>query len=194
MFWTITQPLEITCWLVGAAFFAATVYAIWSKSLTWKFVCLLLAILPLAFIPSCIGVQYVLDEFRFGLFHHSNFDEVRDFRIERYLPPAARNIDLFKNYGGNGFRAKYQISHDELMKYLDETWEQWGERSAISRSDLARPDQSFADLELREFSDLGWALQGEVEILRSPVEADGGGATYYHDPKTGSTLQRAVYW
>ena len=194
MFWTVVLPFEITFWLFLALLVAAFVYAMRSKQTTWKVVCVAMGLALIGFIPSCIGIGLVLDNFRFGHFHHVAFDDVNDFRIERYLPTESQNIDLFKNHSGNGYRAKYEIAHADLQDYVDGMWERWGQHSAISRSDLDRPRTKYSELALPEFSDLQWSLSGEVEIYHSPVEGDGGGATYYHDVETGITLQRAGYW
>ena len=194
MFWPAVLPFEITSWLSLAFLVLAVIYAMRSKRTTWKVICIATGLALIGFIPSCIGVGLVLDNFRFGHFHHETFGDVDDFRIERYLPTESNNIDLFKNHGGNGYRAKYEISHADLQAYIDAMWERWGEHSAISRSDLDRPNTKYSELVLPEFAELEWSLNGEVEVFHSPVEDDGGGATYYHNANTGLTLQRAGYW
>jgi len=194
MFWPAILPFKITFWLFFAFLVSTFVYAIRSNRRTWKVVCSAIGVALISFIPSCIGVGLVLDNFRFGPFHHATFGDVNDFRIERYLPTESLNIDLFKNHNGNGYRAKYEITHSQLQNYVDDMWERWGEYSAISRSDLTEPKTKYSELALSEFTELEWSLEGEVEVYHSPVEGDGGGATYYHDPKTGVTLQRAGYW
>ena len=194
MFWPAVLPFEITSWLSLAFLVLAVIYAMRSKRTTWKVICVATGLALIGFIPSCIGVGLVLDNFRFGHFHHETFADVDDFRIERYLPTESHNIDLFKNHSGNGYRAKYEISHADLQAYIDAMWERWGEQSAISRSDLDRPNTKYSELVLPEFAELEWSLNGEVEVFHSPVEGDGGGATYYHNANTGLTLQRAGYW
>jgi hypothetical protein len=194
MFWPVVLPFKITFWLFLTLLVAVYIYAMKSKRTTWKVVSIAFGLALIGFIPSCIGVGLVLDNFRFGHFNHVTFDDVNDFRIERYLPTESQNINLFKNYSGNGYRAKYEISRVDLVEYVDDMWDNWGQHSAISRSDLADPQTNFSDLNLREFAELKWSLEGVVEIFHSPVEGDGGGATYFHNPKTGFTLQRAGYW
>jgi len=192
MFWPIQLPFQITCCLFVALILAALCYARWSKRSAGKIIVLTFIVSMLAFIPSCIGVGVIVDQYRFGHFEHSTYAEVNDFRIERYLPTASRDINLFKHLDGNGYRAKYMIDREDLISYIDENWEDWGEYSAISREDLARPNEEFSDGE--RFEDLGWSIDGVVEIFHSPVESDGGGATYYHHAESGQTLQFAGYW
>jgi hypothetical protein len=38
----------------------------------------------------------VTDEQRFGVFEYTSFDDVNDFRVERYLPTAATDITIDK--------------------------------------------------------------------------------------------------
>ena len=170
------------------------VYATRSKRTTSKVVYTAIGLTLVGFIPSCIGVGLVLDNFRFGHFHHASFEDVNDFRIERYLPPDSTNIELYKGFGGDRYFAKYEITHADLTGYVDECWERWAEYSGMPRPDLEYPPTKYFELDLPEFSNLEWSLNGEIEIYHSPVEADGGGATYYHELNTGVTLQRAYYW
>lgn len=46
----------------------------------------------------------------------------------------------------------------------------------------------------RAFADLKWpALKNPIEF-HSPIENDGGGATYYFDATTDTAYHRAGYW
>jgi len=194
MFWPIVLPFQITIWLFLVILVAAVFYAICSKRTTWKVVCISFGLALVAFVPSCAGVGLVLDNFRFGYFQHAAFDDVNDFRIERYLPTESCDIELFKSFNGNGYVAKYEIAYGSLKGYVDGMWECWGQHSAVSHSEFQRSQATYSEMVLPEFSDLGWSLEGEVVIFHSPVEGDGGGSTYYHELETGVTLQRAWYW
>jgi len=194
MFWPVLLPLKITCLVVGLLLAAAVLFAVLSKYSAFKVVAGAFLLCTIGFVPLCIGIQYAVDEFRFGYFEHSSFEEVNDFRIERYLPPKSRDISLFKNFGGNGYRAKYVIEESALEEYADSLWKEWGEHSSISRPKLSAHTSSISKLELPEFTDLGWVLEGDIRIFHSPVEADGGGATYYHERQSGLTFQRTGYW
>jgi len=192
MFWPAVLPIKITFWLLLAFLVLALIYAGRSQRTTWKVSLLAIAVSLFAFIPLCIGVSMVLDQYRFGLFHHATFLDVKDFRIERYLPVESQNIDVFKY--GSGYVARFEIDRADLVSYVDGMWEKWGDRSAISRAELSEFSMVYSDRNSPQFAERGWSLDGQVDVFRSPVEGDGGGATYYHEVDTGVTLMTASYW
>jgi hypothetical protein len=44
------------------------------------------------------------------------------------------------------------------------------------------------------FRGLEWPVLKNAICFGSPTEADGGGATYYFDPDSGTAYHRAGYW
>jgi len=75
MLWPLILPLQITATSLVVAVIAFTVLA---PKLGWKRttafpIGALLAIL--AFVPSCAGVMYGLDQFRFGRFEYQSYSE-----------------------------------------------------------------------------------------------------------------------
>jgi len=129
MFWPLVLPFQIT----AALMFALFIGVFWfGKRRKWQpgnrsiaAICLPL----LMFIPSCVATTYVIDYFRFGTFHYENFAAIHDFRIERYMPPAATEITVFKQYGGNGYRARFTITQQDFDKWHNDFWEQYGKYS-----------------------------------------------------------------
>jgi len=193
MLWPIVLPFKITFWSLTA--FVVLVTAI-APVLKWKraktlLVSTLLAML--AFTPSCTGVMYLVDAMRFGYFEYATFDDVNDFRAERYLPTAASNIKMHKH--ANGYRAQYTISDAEFHAYLDKLWAEFGEFSAVERGEMSGEGSPASQEELeRLFSEFDWkSLENAIEYY-SPTEADGGGATYYFDCEGGVAYQRTGYW
>lgn len=195
MFWPAVLPFKITFWLLAILVLAATFIAPrlkWRKLRTFVYASLFAS---LGFVPSCIGVHYAVDAFRFGHFYHSSFSDVNDFRIERWLPPDATSISLFKHFSGNGYRARFTIDETDLVEYLDEIWQSHGKHSAILRHEFDDDGQETTDsYHDAQFQELGWVPAKNSIIYHSPVEGDGGGATYYYDRKSGIALQRAGYW
>lgn len=145
-----------------------------------------------AFIPSCAGIMSVLDAHRFGVFQYASYKDVRDFRIERYLPPAATKITLEKTPMGH--RARYTILEADLNAYLDELWRAYGEASASSRDELGEGKPANVEEFEFAFAGLNWPPLQNALSYSSPVEPDGGGATYYFDPATSVCFHRAGYW
>ena len=157
------------------------------KRLNAFFVSSILAVL--FFVPGCMGIMVALDPFRFGTFEYDSFAEVNDFRVERYLPPDAKDIVIFKPGGGNGYQARYRISPVEFRAYLDKILKHGIETDVDKEGVPVSIDEMMSD-----FRNLDWPpLQAPVRF-RSPFESDGGGATYYNDGEAGIVYQRVGYW
>jgi hypothetical protein len=192
MLWPIVLPFQITSGILAALVAVGTVInpiRKWGRPKTFAVLTIVAFVL---FIPSCIGVNTIVDAYRFGTFQYASFDELQDFRIERFVPSTARNITV--NKYAMGHKAKYTISESELKSYLDQLWDAHGEKSAIARKDLK--DQSVVTPETikTNFAGLDWpALENAVEY-HSPVESDGGGATYYFSRELSVVYHRAGYW
>lgn len=192
MLWPIVLPFKIAFWSLVGLVLLVTAF---SPALHWKRGVTLLAstiLACLAFVPSCAGIMAILDTQRFGVFHHDAYDSVDDFRIERYLPTEARNITLDKF--AMGHRAKYSISESDFLNYLDRFWSKYSEGSAISREELSIDTRMTEDEFIQNFGDLDWVpLQNAFEY-HSPVQRDGGGATYFYDRDAEIAYHRAGYW
>ncbi len=192
MLWPLVLPLKITFWsLAGLVALVTVVLPIFK----WKrrnvlSVSLLVAFV--AFIPSCTAVMSIVDARRFGVFHYKAYSEVRDFRIERFLPPKASDITLDKFEMGH--RAKYSISEADLRAYLDGLWREYGDLSATPRDELDDGRTVTYDMFGYEFDGLDWPEMESAIEFHSPVEPDGGGATYFFDPESEVVYHRAGYW
>ena len=192
MFWTAVLPFQITAWICVVLVILVSIWAVNSKRPFLKTSLISFAVIIVCFVPSRVGVSIVVDQYKFGHFEHDSFTDVKDFRIERYLPTNAKKISLYKSFGGNGYRAKYEIPGDQLESYLDDLWDQFGKYSALPRSQST--EQTADSFDLSEFSKFDVILTGKISIYLSPTEADGGGARYYYCPESGVALQSASYW
>ncbi len=193
MFWNLVLPLRITFWTLIALVVVSTAIA---PLLNWKRAKTFLitsALALVAFIPSCTGIMYLIDNAQFGYFEYNTFGDVKDFRVERLLPTTASQIKMYKR--SNGYRAKYVISEVDLHAFLDNLWKQYGKNSPVQRSTLFGEGATVSSEELhRMFSELGWPPLTDAIEYHSPAEADGGGATYYFDASVGIVYQRTGYW
>ncbi len=192
MLWPLELPVKITFGILIAFVFLATVG---SKRMKWEprstfAISLLIAFL--GFIPSCIVVMKIVDARRFGVFEYDSFDEVQDFRVERFLPPAARKITLKKSFIGH--HAKYLISESELKSYVDGLWDRYGKNSVVPRSKFKDGEPVKGEEIEMDFQGLNWPRMKEAIRFYSPTEDDGGGATYFFDPASGTAYHRAGYW
>lgn len=193
MLWPVVLPFKITFCMMIALVVVITAIA---PALKWKRLKAFINVTIVAtvtFIPSCTGILYVVDRVRFGYFEYPTFSAVRDFRAERYLPTTAINIKMHKQE--NGYRAQYEISDANFQAYLNQLWDQYGKFSAVERGKMSGEGSPVSQQEFEHvFSDIGWKpLQNAVKF-HSPTESDGGGATYYFDPKAGIAYQRTGYW
>src|SRR5579863_8848081 len=182
MFWPLVLPFQITISLLVASVALLTTFAPMVKWKCGKMFGISLAFGCLAFIPSCMGIMAIVDFQRFGTFQYNSASEVNDFRVARYLPAEAKNISLKKFPSGH--YAKYSIAKAELLSYLDALWDKYGQYSAVSRDQLHKGQP--ADFSDQVFAELKWPVLKNPIEFHSPVEDDGGGATYYFDETTNT--------
>lgn len=196
LIWPVILPIKITCGLlVFTAIIAGVLkYKQQSKRANLKFFAYLTVASIIMFIPSCMGVQLIVDQFRFGSFSYKKYEEIKDFRIYRWMPTNAKNLQLFKRYSGNGYLAHYEIEESKIIGYVNNLWEKYGDKSASERSDFKDEGKLVKTSELGVFTSTNWKIPAKVKKYYTPRELDGGGAIYYFDPKTSLVLQNAVYW
>ncbi|TWU39581.1 hypothetical protein [Novipirellula artificiosorum] len=192
MLWPLVLPFKITFWLLTGFVAIATLAAYVFKRNLGKTFLISSVLACLAFIPVCSGIMSFMDATRFGVFYYDDFAEVKDLRVERYLPPAARVITLDKF--AMGHRAKYTISETELRDYLDQLWLETDGRSAIPREELEDGDAATYDEFDYRFEGLDWPPLERAFEFHSPVQRDGGGANYFFDPTSNTVYQQAGYW
>ncbi len=143
-----------------------------------------------AFIPSCAGIMGLVDASRFGLFQYASYPQVQDFRVERYLPEAATAITLEKSPMGH--RAKYNLPAGALEEFLERLSAQAG--TTVDGTEIRQSAATNVDEIDQWFGDLDWPALKDPLRFQSPIEADGGGATYFLEPSTGTVYHRAGYW
>ena len=137
-----------------------------------------------------------IDEGRFGLFYYHQYDQVNDERVERYLPPKATRITIFKTAHGGGYVAHYLISEEDLLGYVDGLWNDYGEFSVETKEETQR----FADSIRSEpefemlMSELGKQPPEVKQRCSTPVGGNGAGARYYFIPETDEVYQFSGYW
>ena len=193
MYWPTLLPLAITFWLFVIITVILTIFA---PSLKWKrkktfLVTTLIASVML--IPSCTGLMFIMDFSRFGIFEYKTYDDVQDFRVERYLPSSSKNITLQK--GAPGYHAKYEISEEDFHVYLNDQWRQHGEHSAIKREDLSFDAMPVGREEFDGyFKNLHWLPSENVIKYHGPIAGNGAGATYFLDRDRHTVYHYASYW
>ncbi len=190
MLWPVILPFQITCLLLTTGVVLLTVYASVFRWKRWRTFLISALLALLAFIPSCVGIMFLVDGTRFGNFEFATFKDINDPRAKRYLPPTATAIKM--NLQASGYRAQYRISDEELRTFVDRLWEKSDGSARKTRQEIHGIDFSEEVKDL--FGDLSWEPIGHVVSYQSPTAADGGGAVYYFDPSQGVVYQGTVYW
>ncbi|MGB7346114.1 MAG: hypothetical protein WBD20_17990 [Pirellulaceae bacterium] len=192
MLWPAVLPFQITVCVIAAIVCSVTIVA---PMVRWKrlptfFASLLLG--ALLFIPSCIGVMNVIDQRRFGVFQHANFPEVDDFRVERYLPPAATNITIDKQ--AQGFRAKFSLTRKQLDTFMKDVWDAHGDADVSPAEETAEPRTVDAGFQQMKYGDLGWPHLPDAIEFGGPYASNGAGFSIYYSPSQQVAYQHAGYW
>lgn len=192
MLWPLILPFKITAAVIAAVIAILTLAA---PRFKWRrrpvfFYSFIVGIV--AFVPSFAGITSVIDMQRFGTFEHGTFADVEDFRVERYLPPAARDITL--NKYGQGFRARFTISQAELDAELNAAWREYGYRSATKRGGLRTQNPVSVSSHEHNFGELDWPYIPDMKEYHGPRAANGAGFTLWYSPSTETAYERADYW
>lgn len=193
MFWPLQLPFLLTVTLMAALLATATYHAPRLKTSRARALTLGALLALLAFIPACSGIGFVVDRFRFGAFSYADFADVNDFRVQRFLPPAARDITVKKH--ASGFIAKYRIYEPELSAFLDELWAQHGAQSSLQRNELSPGAASDEQQHQVNFdSQVNWPFIPGMKIHPGPVAPTGASFTIWYSAGAGIAYQRAAYW
>jgi len=132
----------------------------------------------------------VIDARRFGVFEYAAFDQVADWRVERYLPQTATGITLEKKLGG--FRARFRIDETGLRSYVDASWHDFGDRSVVKRENISEVRGSEFPRGL--FGDLGWPPLSDAKCYSGPIGGNGSGFEVWYSPSQKIAYERAGYW
>lgn len=192
MLWSILLPLKVTfCFLVGVVTILTVLAPIakLKRVPTFWFATIFSAV---AFIPSCTLIMNAIDRQRFGVFEYATFDDVDDFRVERYLPATATDITIDKN--AQGFRARYLIGEAELFSYLGELWRRHGDRSVVRGDEVSEISNVASEYFDLHFGDLGWPHLLNATEYSSPVAENGAGFFIFYNASEGVAYERAGYW
>ena len=191
MLWHLVLPFKITFWtlsvVLGIAVLAApSTGRRRSRVFLWGFPMVLVT-----FIPSCSVVMHFLDKSRFGVFEHDVTPTINDLRVERYLPPDARELTVDRY--ASGYRARYLVESDVLEDWFDAVWEGFGEYSVDAKTPpefTTLTQQTFDET----FGGLGWPRPTEVVFYQGPVAENGAGFSIWYDAETGFAYESATHW
>jgi hypothetical protein len=194
MLWPLVLPSQITV----ALMIALIIGLFWfGRRRNWqarRSAIAAICLPPLLFIPSCVATTYVVDFFRFGTFHYPDYGAIDDFRVKRYMPPAATDITVFKHYSGNGYRARFTISQQDFDAWHDEFWNKYGEYSNMDRpEDDGKAASDPAEFH-QWFGDFDWVLPADAVNYQSPVAGDGAHYDVEYSPAQQLAFLTSCYW
>lgn len=193
MFWPIVLPMQITFGLM-LALGVVTLYL--GKRRKWQphTLGILLSLPILLCVPCCRATMNIVDHFRFGMFYYDDFQAIRDFRIERYMPPTAKQISVYKHFGGNGYRAKFTISPEDLQSWHSEYWNQHEKYSVMDRPDNDGAAAASPDEFHRLFVEFNWSMPKDCVRYRGPIAGNGAGYRIDYSPSENTAFLSGCYW
>jgi len=182
-------PFKITFYLFLSIVILVTIFKpFFNWSRTKSFVISFFMTIVL-FIPSCTGIQIIVDNYRFGEFKYNDYTEIKDLRIKYNLPQKATEITIYKS--NPIYYAKYKISKVDLDLYVDSLW--IDENQSLSIRDKA-DKIVIKDNFNYQFKDTSWSVAQNIIILDGPISSNGAGSTYYFDHINNMAYQYTCYW
>lgn len=191
MFWSMVLPFKITSYLLLLSITLVTLFKPFIKWSRKKTFLISFSLAIVLFIPSCTGVQIVIDKYRFGKFQYSNSNEIEDKGIKYSLPQNAKNITLYKL--DTGHYAKYQISKSDLLRYINKLWEKEEISSEIKRRNIEGKSVDKSHLQ-SQFKNTDFLIENDAIQFNGVFHLNGAGSTYNYVPTKGIVYQRTSYW
>ena len=119
--------------------------------------------------------------------------EIADSRIKPWLPPQATEISLLSERGGHF--ARYKVSEDHFMEFLDGLWEADEGNSAHKRDEMyGEGEPTDPERMARRFQAAGWEPLEKAVVYHSPSKGSGAMTTYYYDREAGIAYHDRGYW
>ena len=205
MFAFLKLPFLLTVILLGAVVVIVGAISRRPNAFAWAMLASIVG-----FIPSCTGIMYVIDQFRYGQFDYAISTEAPE---DGYLefPPTARNLTVFRSAPGH--QAKFEIETQDLKKWIDEmrakrpelnqidggeTWEsedsKIATRDSINASLLSEIARGRGELFEKHFAHTGWIFNTKTKEFFVTRSGRGGGYRIWHEPGTNTAIMNAYYW
>lgn len=183
MFGVFLLPLLIT---TGIFAFLIFVLCLLASALKWHYINVVWfasVFIVILFVPTCAGVQMLVDDARFGrVVYYEKVEQIRDKRIAENLPKMAKHIEVVDE--PSHFYATYQLSPQAFGAYLDNMWQ--NRQSVFKRDEVSITDNLFVTL--------GWDLPDNVHVYRSRIDTNGAGITLYRDEHVQKVWHIMTFW
>ena len=145
------------------------------------------------FIPSCIGIAFIVDAVRYGHFEYATAVEISDPYVD--VPKNARSVTLYKYSSGHEIR--FASEKEELEKWMEAVdnrrkdfmaYKPFTRDNAIVENEGRK--QSFESL----FGRRGWSMPDDVVRYSGWRSARGSGFDVWYSPSTRTGFIHAGYW
>ncbi len=191
MLWPFILPAQITFGILLALFIAAVIVARKYRK-AGKVAYFGCVIFMLAFKPCCMGVQALIDPYRFGVFEYAGHDLIGDARVKRNMPEAATAIIV--DQGTFYFRARYTVDQKTVEAWFDKQWALHGGTSITQRAPNATLSESDRKYRLEDFAVLGVTIPANAVVYEGPCQGNGRGFTLFYDTANSTAYQVMFYW
>lgn len=187
MFVPLVLPIQITAVLFLVALFAICLFAREARSAS---IALVLAVL--LFIPSCLGIGFIVDALRYGQFEYKTAAEIKDPYLK--IPPTATSVTVQKY--ASGHECRFTCEQEALLKYLDTVVDR---RKQFANPEPFKRDQQNSDDTLRmmwdqDFGQRGWSMPNDVVRYQGWRSARGAGFDVWYSPSSQTGFISAGYW
>lgn len=190
MLGTILIPVILTLFLLVGIFGVIAIYTSIFRKNHSKLISRSILIGVIGFIPSCMGITSIVNNYRFGVFHYKYYENVNEGKA--HLPPTATNINI-ETYP-QGYKAKFNITETSLNKWFDDIWKKSNNVSINSKQRKENITEYELDGFHNTFKKQGWILPASAIVYNGPRKSNGAGFTLYFDNEDNVAYQRVGYW
>ena len=127
-----------------------------------------------------------------GEHHFETATEIADRRIKPWLPPQATEISLLSERGGHF--ARYKVTEDHLMEFLDGLWKADKGKSAHQRGEMGEGEPGNPERIAKRLDPAGQEAPGNFTVYYSPSKRSAAMTTYYYDRESGIAYHDRGYW
>lgn len=188
MFAPIVLPFQITLVILVVVLVSIGVFL---RRKSAKAIALIFSFI--LFIPSCAGVAFVVDAFRYGQFNYTSATDFRDPYVE--IPKNAKSITLHKYSSGHEMR--FTCEPEELASWMEAVDKH---RKNFIDYEPFELDEGLASNEDRNrffeshFGRHGWKMPDDVVCYKGWRSGRGSGFDVWYSPTTKTGFVNAGYW
>ena len=181
MFASIVLPFQITVSIFAILIVVALTLLIAKKIKTLS-LSRIATTLIILFIPSCIGIQVVVDKFRYGKFQYESTTQMKDGYV---IPPSISTDITQYHYDGYEY-LRFKCELNELIRWVESEYVKYGivipkngfiEKTVNIDSEIYKHiSHKFDDI----FKNTNWKCPVPVTVINGPRSSRGGGYTIWY--------------